>query len=172
MPTTGERLSASLAELAEIDSTIEALNLRIKELSERKDTLEKTTLPDLFNEAELREAVYEPTGQKAKRTLVATGSLQKDPILRPQAIDWLVGAGYEESFENTLTASYARGDRAHALEVLARLRADNSAKVDFKEDINHMTLKKIARERITRGEPIPLTLLGVDVVTRVKFFKR
>lgn len=173
MTATNERLSEALNELSAVDAEIEAFEKRIKELKERKNALETITLIDLFNETGLREAVLATTGQKAKRELVATGSLNKDPSLRKQAIEWLVATGYGDSIENTVTSSYARGDRDRALAIYNQLRSsDNAAKVTFDEGIHHSTLKRIARDCITRGLPVPLTTLGVDVVSRVHFVKR
>ncbi len=173
MPPTNERLNVALGELAEIDATIVAYEEQIDALKARKNALETGTLIELFNELQVREVVYDPTGKKAKRELVATGGLNKDPVPRAEAIQLICSWGFEDTIENTVTASYARGSRERAMATYQSLRSgDNAAKVKFEEGLHPSTLKKIALDRLRAGLEVPFTTLGLDVTSRVRFSKR
>lgn len=173
MPSINERLNSALADLTGLNEEITQLEARLAILNAAKDALERGTLIEVFNEADIREVVYNPTGRKAKRELVMTGGLNKNPDERPLAIQWICDAGYEDTIENKVVGSWTRGDRQKALTEYNRLRSvDNAAKVSFEEGIHPSTLKKIIRERLVGGVEVPMTLLGVDVTSRVRFVKR
>jgi len=173
MPTTNERLAQALDELDKTEAEIEAFEERVKALKAKKDQLETGTLIELYNELGVRSVTHDASGRKASRLLVPTGSLNKDPEQRKLAVEWLVANGYEDTINVTLDASWARGDRAKALAAYEHLRRqDNSAKIEMGEGVHWKTLGKIAVDCITSGKEVPLTTLGIDVVSRVRFTKK
>jgi hypothetical protein len=173
MPETNERLSAALDDLDRTEAEIEAFEERLKTLKDHKNQIETVTLIDLYNELGVRSVTHDASGRKAARGLIPTGSLNKDPEQRKAAIQWLVDNGYEDVINVDVAASWARGDRAKAVAVYENLRRqDNSAKISLDEGVHWKTLGKIAVDRLTAGQEVPLTTLGIDVVSRVRFTKK
>lgn len=166
--SVNERLKTAVQELLDVDANIEALTSTLATLTAQKTRLEVEELPALFAEAGVTEIRTE-TGDRAKLGLVASGSLPKDPERRKEAIDWLVANGYGELVEAKVTASWARGDREKAVAIFDRLKGDNSVKLSLDDSVNHMTLGKLAKDRVQGGLEIPLDTLGVSVISRVRF---
>lgn len=166
-----ERLKAHVSELQAVDGNIERLTEELAQQTARKSRLETELLPALFAEAGITQLKTDD-GATAKLGLVASGSLPKDPEKRQKAIEWLVANGYGELVEAKVVASWSRGDREKAEGLYEQLRGDNSAKLALDESVNHMTLGKLAKDRIQSGEEVPLDTLGVSVISRVRFTSR
>jgi hypothetical protein len=165
-----ERLDMKVVELRSIDRQLERIEVETKLLKEKKNELEIIILPALFAEEGVR-GVELLDGGMAKLSTSAAGSLPKEPDKRALAIEWLVANGYGEFIENKVTASYNKAERDKALALYDLARRDNSAKVTLDEGLNHMTLGKLCKDRVVGGEEVPLELLGVTVLPRVKITK-
>lgn len=166
-----DRLKARVSELQAVDENIERLTEELALQTANKTRLETEVLPALFAEAGITQLKTED-GATAKLGLVASGSLPKDPEKRRQAIEWLASNGYNDVIESKVTASWARGDREKAEGLFEQLRGDNSAKLSLDDSVNHMTLGKLAKERVQSGQEVPLDTLGVSVISRVRFTSR
>jgi hypothetical protein len=132
--------------------------------------LEQVELPAAFTEAGVEELRI-PEGAKAARNLTVQGSLP-DPDEHPEehrrALEWWAANGYGDTIRCVVASSFTVGDRDAALAVYELLRQDNRAVTSKSETVHPMTLKAIVRNRIGRGEPTPLELLGCTVIRRVK----
>jgi len=42
-------------------------------------------------------------------------------------------------------------------------------KLSLEEGVNHMTLGALAKKRVQSGQEVPLTTLGVSVISRARF---
>lgn len=166
--SANERLKKAVEELRVTDTAIEDLTEQLALLTAQKTRLEIETLPALFAEAGITELRTE-NGDRLKMGLMASGSLPKDPEKRKLAIEWLAANGYNDVIESKVTASWARGDREKAEGLYEQLRGDNSMKLSLDDSVNHMTLGKLAKERVQSGQEIPLDTLGVSVISRVRF---
>jgi hypothetical protein len=169
--TVNERLKDAAESLRRVYSALETVANQTAELTAEKTRLETDVLPSLFAEAGLSE-ITTSDGVKVKLGLVASGSLPKDPELRKLAIEWLVANGYESIIESKVVASWTRGDRAKAETLFQSLRGDNSAKTTLDDSVHAMTLAKIAKDRVQSGQEVPLTTLGVSVMSRARITNR
>jgi hypothetical protein len=164
-------LKEAAEELAAINRKIELAAEATTRLNERKGELEKTILPDLFQQAGVKSIKLE-NGATVTLSIMAEGSLPKDPEKRKQALEWLVANGYEDFIEVSVTASFVKGHHSHAVEVYEKLRTDNQAKVALEEGIHPMTLKSQIKKRVSEGGETPLDLLGIAVFPRARFTKK
>lgn len=166
--SANEELKTQLSVLQTVDERLAQLADEAAALAAQKNALETVILPDLFSQAGVTE-VRTDSGAKAKMGLVASGSLPKDEAKRKQAIAWLVENGYGEIIEAKVVASWSRGDRDKAEGLFEQLKSDNSVKLSLDDSVNHMTLGKLAKERVQQGLEVPLDTLGVNVISRVRF---
>ena len=166
--SANEELKTQLEVLRAVDERLAQIADEAADLTARKTLLETVVLPDLFAQAGVTEVKTE-NGARAKMGLVASGSLPKDDAKRKAAIEWLVENGYGEIIEAKVVASWARGDREKAEGLFEQLKGDNSVKLSLDDSVNHMTLGKLAKERVQQGLEVPLDTLGVNVISRVRF---
>lgn len=169
--SANERLRDAAENLRRVYAALETAANQTAELTAEKTRLETDVLPALFAEAGISEFTTDD-GIKVKLGLVANGSLPKDPALRKLAIEWLVGAGYEDIIESKVVASWTRGDRPKAETLFQTLRGDNSAKTTLDDSVHPMTLAKIAKDRVQSGQEVPLATLGVSVMSRARITNR
>jgi len=166
-----ERLKLTARELRDLMDRIDQVTALLDGLNDKRKTLERNVLPEMFAEAGLKSIKLED-GSTVTLSTLAEGSLPKDPETRAAAIEWLATHGYENLIENKVVSSWARGDREIAKAEYERLVGLGSAKVTLDEGINPKTLGARMRDRIVAGEPTPLDLLGITVFPRCRFTKR
>lgn len=164
IPTKLERLFA-------LDAEIDQAEAALKTLKSEKERLETQELPALFADQRVQRWTMD-NGAQAIKSLVASGSLPKEPEQRQQALQWLDANDYGGMLEAKVVASWNRGHRDRAKTEYNRLRGDNSVKVIYEEGMNHMTLGKQMKERIQRGLAVPMSLLGISIIPRVRFTTR
>lgn len=89
-----------------------------------------------------------------------SGSLPKEPAARKEALSWLRKEGAASLIQNQVSMSFGKGQDKLAKEVMAHLR---KLKVDFQSEtgVHAQRLYAYARERMGKGEPVPLKKLGL-----------
>jgi hypothetical protein len=162
--TEAENLRSAVGRLRSILAEQEALGERLAVLAAQRKQLEETELPEIFSSMEIRQFVMED-GSVLKSGVVARGSLPKD-ARRERAVAWMVANGLENVIESTLEASWPRGQREAALEALDAINAPN-ARVD--DSVHWKTYCKVIQEKIKEGVEVPLDVLGVTLVSGVRF---
>lgn len=136
-----------------------------------KERLETRVLPEIFRRERVKEATHE-NGAKAKISTKMVGSLPKReefPEARQDCINWFVREGYQDAVKAVVTAKWGKGEYAAAQRAYEQLRGDNTAAVDIKEDIHHLTYAKMIHEHVKAGGEADLTMLGVELIQRVSF---
>src|SRR5262245_10110594 len=164
-------ITTKLERLFDLDHQIEIAEAALAILKAEKERLETLELPALFADARQSKVTLD-NGATALRSLMARGSLPKEPDERQLALIWLTDHGYGPLIEAKVIASWSRGHRGKAIEEYQRLRGDNSAKVILDEGMHHTTLGKQMKDRIQHGLPVPMSLLGISIIPRVRFTKR
>jgi hypothetical protein len=172
-----------VALLAEIDLQETYLEQAAKKLSKVRHELETIKLPELFADAGMAEMTL-PDGTKAKSGLDITGSLPKPGdrdtpeeasaklAMRIAAMEWANANGWGPFIKSSVTAEWDKGDSAKADALVEQLRGDNSVKLKRTDDIHASTLKSQVRDRIKKGLPTPLDILGVTVLPAVLLTKK
>jgi hypothetical protein len=89
-----------------------------------------------------------------------SGSLPKDEEKRSSALEWLRDVGAEDLIKNELHAHFDRGQDNIAGHIAGALE-ENKIKYEQTIGVHPSTLKAYARERMERGEDVPLELLGL-----------
>jgi hypothetical protein len=166
-----QRLKVQAQGLRDLERRIEQAALLLDTYATEKKRLEREVLPALFHEAGLRSIKLED-GSTITLSMMAEGTLPKEPEQRKAALEWLAANGFENLIECKVTGSWARGERAVAQAEFDRLTAMGNAKVQIDEGIHPMTLGARIRDRVVAGLETPLTLLGVSVFSRARFTKR
>lgn len=143
---------AKLAEIEEVTAYLSQLNREYLHLTQ-------TEIPNLMSSASLDEMKLKD-GTKITIRDIIWGSLPKDEEKRAAAIDWIIEAGAEDIIKEEIDMAFPRGSKATAKKVKAALK---KLKVDFisREGVHTETLKAFARERLDKGEIVPMELLGL-----------
>lgn len=161
-------LKDSAMELAEVDRKIVLAEEFLKTLTDRKNELETSILPDLMAEAGVKSIKLE-SGATLTLGTVATGSLPKDPAKRIVALKWLTDNGYGDFIECVVSASFVKGHKAEAESLYEYVKENDQAKVSLDEGIHWKTLTSQMKQRVVEGKETPLDLLGVSVMPRARF---
>jgi hypothetical protein len=103
------------------------------------------------------------TGTTATKSLFAFARLAKDGPKRIAMLKWLEDVGEQDSIKAKLTAEWSRGEIEIARKAYEQLAKDQSARIDFSEDVHWATLQSIVLERVRRGEIVPLDEIGATV---------
>jgi hypothetical protein len=91
------------------------------------------------------------------------GSLPREdekPAERAEALTWLINNGASDIVKTTIVCALGRGDYKQALKIKAAITKLKLGYVE-KEDVHPMTLAAFARERLKKGEKVPLETLGL-----------
>jgi hypothetical protein len=89
------------------------------------------------------------------------GSLpKKDEVKRKAAMEWLMNNGGADIIKAQIVIPFNRGDHNYKQEVKHALQ-EVSAEYKETEDVHHSTLAAFVREKIQKGEAVPIELLGL-----------
>ena len=168
--TENTRLKDAAQQLRMVEANLARLEAETEAAIEARRKLEREILPDLMHEAGIKSFTL-ADGSVLKLTVLAEGSLPKEPTARAAAIEWLVANGYQDLIENKVTSSWSRGERAAAVDEYQRLAARGDAKVTLDEGIHFKVLGARMRDRVVAGQPTPLEALGISVFQRARFTK-
>ena len=131
----------------------------LKGAQARLRSLEEDTLPELMAEAG-QERLTTIDGLDVKVTDRVRGTPSKENA--PQAFKWLRDGGNGGIIKHELKADLGKGDDALVKAVLEALQALN-VRASAKESVNHQTLGALVREKLAKGEELPLELLGIQL---------
>jgi hypothetical protein len=158
--TGSERFKAHITNLArehrQIEGEIMELQNKIKELGKRKTEIETRKLPQLLQQAGVRE-ITTLEGLKVSTKFVV-GAIPAES--KEKAYEWLDEHGHSDIIKRTLALQFQKGDTQQAeaaKEALVKLGFDPSTKLD----IHPQTFMAFAREQITNGRMLPLDQWGV-----------
>jgi hypothetical protein len=159
--TTGaDRFQAEITNLARelrgIEGEIATLQNQIKDLGRRKLDIESKQLPNLLQQAGVKE-ITTLEGLKVATKFVV-GSIPAES--KQAAYDWLDSHGHADLIKRSLSLQFGKGDTKQAelaKEKLVELGFDPQSKLD----VHPQTFMAFAREQITNGKMLPLEQWGV-----------
>lgn len=155
-----ERFKAEVTNLAResrlLQSEIDELQNKIKDLGRRKTEIETRKLPDLLKQAGVRE-ITTLEGLKVSTKFVV-GSIPAEK--KEEAFQWLDSHGHSDIIKRTLALQFQKGDAEMAREAENRLR-EMGFDPQSKMDVHPQTFMAFAREQISNGQMLPLENWGV-----------
>lgn len=158
--TGSERFKAVITNLARehrlIEGEITELNNRIKELGQRKLEIETRKLPQLLQQAGVKE-ITTLEGLKVSTKFVV-GSIPMES--KEAAYEWLDSHGHSDIIKRNLALQFQKGDAAKAEAAREKL-VELGFEPTLKLDIHPQTFMAFAREQITSGTMLPLDQWGV-----------
>ena len=158
-PTSGGDLSR-LQELAEEQARAEAEVARIEaELTRAREALTdiaERQLPELMDEFGL-ETFKTRSGLNIKIKEIIRASIPK--ARAASAFAWLKEHGHAAMIKRVLSVSFGKGEDEQAEELLEQLSSEYE--IDDKASVHPQTLSAWVKEKLERGDEIPLELFGV-----------
>jgi hypothetical protein len=158
--TGSERFKAQITNLARehrvIEGEITDLQNRIKELALRKSEIETRKLPQLLQQAGVKE-ITTLEGLKVS-TKYVVGAIPAES--KERAYEWLDEHGHSDIIKRNLALQFQKGDTEQAekaREALAEMGFDPTIKLD----VHPQTFMAFAREQIQNGRLLPLDEWGV-----------
>lgn len=150
-------ISELIQRASDLDSQILAAETFLSELQASKLELLTRDLPEAMTQAGTSKFTTANGGMTVEVKDHVSGSLaslEKSPDKRASQIAYVVnhdGAGIVTA---DVVARFGKANRDSALKVAQGLQGRDDCAVSVKEDINHMTLKAWARERLEKGLPL------------------
>jgi hypothetical protein len=155
-----ERFKAEITNLARehrlISGEIEQLQDQIKELAQRRTDIETKKLPNLMQQAGVKELTT-LEGLKVSTKFVV-GTIPTD--MKDTAYDYLDSHGHSDIIKRNLALQFSKGDTAQA-EKAREARAEMGFDPTIKLDIHPQTWMAFAREQLQSGKMLPLEQWGV-----------
>lgn len=155
-----ERFKAQVTNVAreyrQIEQEIAELQNQMKELGLKKALIENRTLPDLLQQAGVKEFTT-LEGLKVSTKFVV-GAIPADS--KEKAFLWLDEHGHSGIIKRNLSLAFDKGAAAKAEAAAQQLR-DMGFDPTVKMDVHPQTFMAFAREQITSGTMLPLAEWGV-----------
>ena len=103
-------------------------------------------------------------GVKVTLKDVVQGSLPKDPLQRPLALEWLTEHGFGDVIKHRVEVLLNKGDAETRERVLTALAPIGpAATISTKDDVHPQTLNATLRGLLESGQALPLDLFNVYV---------
>jgi hypothetical protein len=156
-------LAEAVQALVDCRAKIKRLEGELELAKAEKKRLEEIDLPPIFLQARTGSFTDSDTGVVASKSLFAYARLAKDGPQRLRLLKWLEDVGEQDAIKAKLSAEWSRGEIEIARKAYEQIAKDQSAKVDFREDVHWAQLQSIILERVKRGEIVPLDEIGATV---------
>lgn len=160
---------ADLAETAiKLQDEIVRRNEIIARANERLNDLLLNKIPEAMAAVGMSDFTLQ-SGMQVTVKEFMHGSLPKeDQAKRRKALDWLIRNGASDLVKTTITTAFGAGDAKEAERAIAALKKIKITP-DVKEDVHAQSLMAFARERLRKGEEVPLDTLGLFAGKIAKF---
>lgn len=161
VPEPGEGDLGRLQKLAQTQAQLEADIARLEEqtakLKERWKDVRERQLPELMDQIGM-ESFKTSSGLTIKVEETIRASITKEQA--PKAFAWLKSHGHASLIKRTVSVSFGRGEDERA-EELRKALLEQQLEPEDKAVVHPSTLSAFVREKLEKGEDIPLDLLGV-----------
>lgn len=134
----------------------EATDLLAKRKAEFMRT-EREAIPTLLEELGMKDFTLDD-GTKIAVADDCAASLTDET--RAAGLDWLIKNKHGGLIKTQVSVSHSRGEREKALELIKTLD-ELGIRADLQESVHHTTLKAFVRERLEKGDPIPMDVFNV-----------
>ena len=167
-PSTGQLKSVEepVNKAVSLALQIESLEEAISQLKAEHQVLVTKVIPEAMASAGC-ESFTSTKGAKVALKRFLNGSLPRDPVKRAEALDWIRAQRAEDLIKFGISVEIDKGDKVAADKVGSALRKIGIP-FSSKLDIHPQTLAAFARERMEKGEPVPLETLGLFAGTVAK----
>jgi hypothetical protein len=146
-------------EQIELEAEVERCEAALGKANKNLKYLAETMIPETMNNLGLSEIGLED-GRKITIKSKVHANITKDN--KSAAIAWLVDKKHEKIIKNTISVDFAKGEMKNSLKLIAMLD-ENGYDVATKESVHNSTLCAFVKEKLERGEDIPMELFGVYV---------
>lgn len=163
-----QRISVLINEAAELESEAEAMVEQAKKISVRMEEIKKKELPDLLQQAGVREFKDIATGTKVTLEMWVSAKWPKTPEGVKKALAWLKKVGAEDLVKCNIEATYIKGHAKAARDAVVVLKKSGAATVSLEEAVHSSTLPAFLKERIEAGLTVELDLFEGASGTRAK----
>lgn len=155
-----EKVREACQEAVDLEREILNAEENLKALKGRKNQLTMTEIPEAIAEAGMGSEFSLDDGTKIKITQFYSGTLPKAEEARKKAFDVIIDAGGGKLIKNELSLNFEKGEDELAQTAVNTLRGLGH-QPELKETIHHQTLLGFVREKVKKGELIPLEPLGI-----------
>lgn len=170
-------IRGKLAEARDLEMEVEKLTDRLKDAKRDLNILLTKTLPDMFQEAQIKVLGLEAEGNTPE--YVATLSpfysagipTSWDEAKRRKAFDWLDENGHGDLIKTRVEVDFAREKRDEANEAIAALN-DLGLDPEVKEAVHQATLTAWLKEQVEDGNTPPLDVIGGVVGKTIKLKRK
>lgn len=155
------------AVLLELERTIKKTEERLDELKQQKFELEQRTLPDLMDAAKVDRIGLSGAGVDVVVKPYYKASIPEEHA--EEAAYWLDQNGHGDLMKTILSVEFTTGENEHVANVETLIRSYFRGRNDIqrepikKQTVHWKTLTSFVKEQLTRGEVIPLDILGATV---------
>ena len=156
-------------EVADMEKVKTELELELKQLNTRLNTIKTNDLPKMFADLGISEFKLSG-GDTLKIKDVVAGSLPKDPEKKKAALDWLDKNNCGDLIKTFVELDFAKGEDNRAKNAISILQENGYVPVVDK-NVHAQSLCARVRERLKTGEEIDLETIGVYVGKTAEFKK-
>tara|TARA_R100000951_G_scaffold43002_1_gene36159 strand:+ start:676 stop:1236 length:561 start_codon:yes stop_codon:yes gene_type:complete len=164
---TGKQLSTLVRSLRDVESQIEEVENRLKQLKSEKHRMSVETIPGLMDEMGVER--LDVDGLTVERKMMVHASIPKDR--KEDAFAWLRENGLDDIIKNDVTCSFGKGEDNMAGDVVGMLH-DRGFTPKTKTHVHPSTLKAFVKERVTDGKPIDLDMFGAFIANAAQIRRK
>jgi hypothetical protein len=154
--------------LLDVQKQISNAEEQVKKLKEAETLLSEQTIPNLMQQAGIRELKLEDgSAVSIKPSYYASIKTEHTQA----AFQWLRENGFSDLIKNKVTLSFGSNEDEEALNVLNQFQ-QKGYNVEQAQKVESMTLKTFVKEQIQEGKSVPVDLFGVYVANKTKITKK
>jgi hypothetical protein len=145
------------------------LELKLQEISNKIQTVERDDLPSLFGEVGISRIDVEAEGNYppfvAERKTVYTAKIPEDK--RMEALRWFEEQGHGDLVKSIIDITFGMHEHERRLAVMTLLR-DHKIEYYTNESVHSSTLRAFVKREIQASRVVPYDLLGIFIWDEVK----
>lgn len=153
------KLVAMAADAVATEQMVEELEQQLSDMKKNLNRIKTVDLPDAMAEAGLSELSLN-NGFKITIDDFVSGSLPKDDERRRQAINWLEQNGADTLIKTDVNIQFDKSKHNEALNLMGMLE-EHDIEFTSKSGVHPQTLLAHVKERLRKGDEVPLELLGL-----------
>ena len=148
-------------EAIDLESLVADLENNLSDVKLKLHKLRTIKLPNLMAENGINDFTTD-TGFKITIDVFVSGSLPKDEYKRGEALHWLETHDASSLIKTELELQFSKSQHNEALSILSELN-ERGYEPTCKMGVHPMTLISHIKERLKKGDEVPLELLGLYV---------
>lgn len=146
-----DRQAVAEAHVADLEAQLETARADVRELAEK-------LIPDLMDQIGMSDFTT-LTGLRIEVGETIRASIPKAHAAK--AFAWLKANGHAAMIKRVVSVSFGKGEDEQAEELHQKLAGELSLEVEDNASVHASTLAAFVREKLAKGEDVPLELFGV-----------